>query len=239
MISESESPAYLGSSPDPYPLDCWPVDTVPANILEVGAGAGMGTLQLAEHFPEARITCLEPGDTPRAVLAWRIADRADLRQRVSVLPLTVQKSSELPTYDLIVAHHVLCQVPVSDRKAFWTALAKRLASAGQVLIDDHFGPTSSNAVERKLAAQGWSGAYRVSRWFEAETIDDSKRSVINEYTIQDEAGRVIYCDRRVDEQEVVDRESSLRLPSLCGLEVAEATSGWLRLMRSLKAGGDV
>lgn len=52
---------------------------------DLGAGTGLGTVAVADCLPDARVYAVERSPGVRAVLLSRIAARADLRTRVSVV----------------------------------------------------------------------------------------------------------------------------------------------------------
>lgn len=224
MISNTEFSAYAGASPVGYPLES---AGSPARILELGSGCGMGTRELVDRFPKATIVCLEPDDAARNALLWHLRHESAGH---SVLPLTVQEAAHLiGTFDLIVAHHVICQIRVADRAAFWIAVRGLLANDGIVLTDSHFGRTKTGSDPRRLgSATGQDGEYRVHRWFSAEA-QGPVAVVTNEYEFVDARGTVIYRSVQRTEVDVVDVATERRLVSRNGLVIEDLDDRWLRL----------
>ena len=223
MIGSTEFLAYTG------PTDvCYPVDgSAGPRVLEVGAGAGSGTLHLLGRLPSVRIVCLEPDDAARNALLWRLVDHPE-RDRVSVLPLTLEQAGPLGPFDLVVSNHVVCQVPVASRPRFWSSLRGVLAPDGVALFDSHLGRTAATPTARRRSAEGRNGDYTVSRWFTLEEHGSGLR-VRNEYVMTAPDGSVVHRDERSEDVEVVSDEDALRQISDAGLAVTNPGDGWLRI----------
>lgn len=226
MISMSEAAAYLGSEERPYPVEA--VRPTPRRVLEVGSGVGNGTIQAALAWPEATFTCLEPDDVARNTLAWRLAANG-LGDRVSILPLRLEETEFLGTFDVVLAQHVLCEIAPQDRPAFLTALSRRMGYDGAAVIDDHFGPTANEAVARTEVGQARFGEFTYTQWFTATPGKGSTRSAKHEIVMRDRRGDVIDETTHETVEYVTDPELAHSLIRAAGMVPASIGDGWLRL----------
>lgn len=227
MITTSEAMAYLGEEEAPYPLEAVRPD--PRRVLEVGAGAGSGTLRIAAAYPEARIVCLETDDAARNALVWRVAQEAGLRERVSVLPLPLGEVDFLGTFDLVLARHVLCRVPPADRGDVATELSRRAGYDGAVIIDDHLGSPSTETSERRLVAEARFGELTYSRFRTTEAAGQGQVTEVDEYVVTDRRGDVVHHARHDRVEWVADRELLLAIVRAKGMAPAVIGEGWIRL----------
>ena len=227
MITTSEAMAYLGDEEAPYPLEA--VRPEPRRVLEVGAGAGSGTLAIAAAFPDARIVCLETDDAARNALVWRIAQVPGLRERVSVLPLTLEETEFLGTFDLALARHVLCRVAPADRGDVATLLSRRAGYDGAIIIDDHLGTSSTEPSERRMVAEARFGELTYARWQATEPAGQGQVTEVDEYVVTDRRGDVVHHARHEHVEWVADRELLLAIVRAKGMAPAVIGEGWIRL----------
>jgi hypothetical protein len=104
-------------------------------VLDLGAGTGLSTVAVADALPDATILAVEPSPSLRAVLHARLAARADLRDRVTVLPNDLA-GAELPRrLGGAVAISMLGHLDRSARLALWRLLADRLAPDAPAVIE--------------------------------------------------------------------------------------------------------
>jgi SAM-dependent methyltransferase len=107
-----------------------PVDRYP--VVDVGAGTGRLTVAIADLAPTARVYALEPTRVMRALLRARLADRADLRPRVTVLPATLADgTARLPErLAAVLAFGSLPHFSPDDRRELFAFLSARSPRAG-------------------------------------------------------------------------------------------------------------
>lgn len=104
----------------------------PATVLDVGAGQGSTALALAAAGYQ--VTCVEPDETMRAVLADRLTAAGEqVAARVRVVAGSVETLDWLPeldglTYDAVLCHGVLMYLP--DPNPAIRALGRRVAADG-------------------------------------------------------------------------------------------------------------
>lgn len=225
-MSMFEAVAYLGGEERPYPVDA--VRPAPRRVLEVGSGVGNGTLQAALAWPDATFYCLEPDDVARNTLAWRVA-AAGLNNRVSILPLRLEETDFLGTFDVVLAQHVLCEVPPEERSAFLVAMTRRMGYDGAAVIDDHFGPTDNAPIPHTEVGQERFGDFTYTQFFTAEPAEGSRRNVVHEIVMTDRRGDVIHESRHEAVDFVTDDDLALSLIRAAGLMPASIGDGWLRL----------
>lgn len=227
MITPSEAEAYLGVHESPYPLEA--VRPAPTRVLEIGAGPGIGTLHIADAFPHATIVSLEPGDSARSALAWRVADVPELQARVSVLPLSIYEVDFLGTFDLVIARHLLCRTPPDDRGAVLMRLSRRMGYDGSTILDDCFGADSDESEPRRLVAERRIGDFTCSHWSTAENSGRGERTVVDEYAITDRRGDVVHQAQHQRVEWVADREFMLGSIRAAGMAPTAIAEGWMRL----------
>jgi len=113
------------------------VDASAGPVLELRAGTGMGTLTIAEAIPTVEIVALEPSPAMRAVLLARIAERDELRQRVTVLPWGFPiADNEMPErFSAAVGLAMLEHLDPAARAQLWRLLAARLAPQAPAVFE--------------------------------------------------------------------------------------------------------
>lgn len=227
MITPSEAEAYLGVDEATYPLEA--VRPAPARVLEVGAGPGLGTLRIAEAFPQATVVALEPDDSARSALAWRLAGAPELQARVSVLPLSIFEVDFLGTFDLVVARHLLCRTPPDARGAVLMRLSRRMGYDGSTIIDDCFGAETDASEPRRLVAERRIGDFTCSHWSTAENSGRGERTVVDEYTLTDRRGDVVQQAQHQRVEWVTDRDFLLGSIRAAGMAPTAIAEGWMRL----------
>lgn len=219
MVTQVDGHALFEQQPVEYPT---PDSLVPQAILEIGPGPGVGTFELLQSWPEAHLTCLEPGDVPRGALLWRLRDRELLgpTSRVEVLPLTFAEAAHLGRFDVIAAHHVVCEFDAELRREFWAFVHDHLADDGEACVDSHMGPAPGPDVPFGRRAEAAGPRHVFERWFGAETsADDAGRVSTTEYHLLASDGTIVqttrssrfmpYFDPDVVRQEVADANLDL------------------------------
>ncbi len=227
MITAGEVGALLGADWAPYPLSA--VRPTPTRILEISAGTGNGTLQLAETFPHASVVSLEIDDASRTASACRLAAVEGMRTRVSILPLSIFEADFLGTFDLIVAKGLLARTEPEGRAAAFMRLVRRMTPGGSTILDNDFGPTTSVQEPLRLVREARFGEFKYAHWTSVEPVDRRQRTVIDEYTIVDGRGEVISRSRHERTEWVADRELIQTMIAASGLSSAMIAEGWMRL----------
>jgi SAM-dependent methyltransferase len=198
-------------------------------VADLGAGTGLGTVAVADCLPDARVYAVEQSPGVRAVLLSRIAARADLRTRVSVV------AGDLFTVDLpdrwgvAVAVHLVCQLSPEQRRALWRLFAQRLAPGGFAVLDRHYGPAGEPVAER-MSASVTVGDHVYERWYAARPVSPEAVLVRTTYRVRRDG-------RLVDEQQVsrtgwvVSEAEIIAEASDAGLACEVADEGFVRLSR--------
>lgn len=141
-------------------------------IIELGAGTGLGTRVIGDCVPNARIMAVEPSSHLRAVLLHRIASDADLRSRVTVENRPFP-SARLPgSFDALVMINTLGHLDHEAREKLWQVIAAGLRPRGCAVINLQQPTTSSAVPEFEMARERVGNrTYHGSAW--AERVDDT------------------------------------------------------------------
>lgn len=103
-------------------------------VLEIGAGTGLITEVIAGATP-AEIFAVEPSLGMRSVLLSRLAERPDLRSRVTVLPYDALNTDLDEPVEAVVMISVLYGFRPEEREKLWTTLARQLLPGGLLLFN--------------------------------------------------------------------------------------------------------
>ncbi|MFG1686068.1 class I SAM-dependent methyltransferase [Nonomuraea sp. NPDC049269] len=108
------------------------------SVMEIGAGTGLITELIAWETP-AEIYAVEPSLGMRSVLVSRLAERADLLSRVTVLPCGALDVDVDEPVEAIVMISVLHAFDTAERERLWAVLARQLEPGG-LLVFNHREP---------------------------------------------------------------------------------------------------
>lgn len=177
-------------------------------LLDVGAGTGLQTIALAEAYPTREVLAIEPEDGMRIALMTRIADRATLRERVTVYPSAL---ADLPTelrFAAALLHNVVYELP--DLDTAFAQLAQRMLPGGSVIINHMHIASTATPVARRLITSTRLGRLRYERWFERRRTDTDRMEVVNHYLTMDGDRTIRNSEERravtgLDNEYVADR----------------------------------
>lgn len=136
-------------------------------IVDVGAGGGHGTRVIAETVAEAEIVAVEPSPALRSALLARVNERAELRDRVTVLSEGLLEASLPDQLGAVVAMNVIGHFAPAERQVIWAMLANRLVPSGRVVLNLQ-PPTEPMAVPESRFADVRIGRRRYEGWGHAE-----------------------------------------------------------------------
>ncbi|NJQ05528.1 Gfo/Idh/MocA family oxidoreductase [Streptomyces lonarensis] len=111
------------------------LDPAAGPLLDIGAGSGLVTRQVALAHPECEIIAAEPSAGMRAVLAGRMAEDPRTAERVTVVP---EAAADLVLPDRIsaaVACGVLGHLPPDQRRSLLRNLAAALAPEAPLVVE--------------------------------------------------------------------------------------------------------
>lgn len=152
-------------------------------LIDIGAGSGITTVRLGEEYPEAEILAVEPDPNMRAILMSRVAERAEIRSRTTVLPDTIG-STWLPSQcGGALLFNVIYFLGGRARDLFWTRMAQVLVPGAPILMSRSYGGVPEQAVERNLAASATMGRHEYQRWFEATPGRDNRMEITNTFVV--------------------------------------------------------
>jgi hypothetical protein len=106
-----------------------------AALVDVGAGSGMGLVSLCPGLPGS-VYAVEPDDTMRTALIARLAALPELRDRTTVLPVTIEEAVHLlpRSWDALWCAHTLGHLGREGRNVLWRALGERLTAQGVAVL---------------------------------------------------------------------------------------------------------
>ncbi|WP_433697325.1 class I SAM-dependent methyltransferase [Nocardiopsis sp. CA-288880] len=170
----------------------WELPSGAGPVVDAGAGGGHGTRLVAAALPGARILAVEPSLPLRTVLLSRIAEDADLRDRV-----TVDGDDLLSAYlpDRIggmVMANLIGHFSPHERDRLWEDLAPRLAPGAFILLN-LAAPLKPERVERARMSEVRLGDRSYVGWAAAEPSGPERVNWHMTYEVHG-GGRVIASD---------------------------------------------
>jgi hypothetical protein len=152
-------------------------------LVDVGAGSGHGTVALAEEFGAAEIVAVEPDPSMRCLLMQRIAERPDLRDRVTVLPDDIVTAPLPAALGGAALLSVIYLLDPDQRRRLWDLLAERLVAGAPVLMNRSYGAGPREPVAPKLVSSATMGRQRYERWFESAPMSAGGVEVRNTFRV--------------------------------------------------------
>jgi SAM-dependent methyltransferase len=194
------------------------LDPAAGPVVEIGAGTGRVTELIAQALPGARIVAVEPSAPMRAVLTSRLADRPDLRRRVTVLDAA---APDLPLPDVIGAAVVFGVAGHLDpplRRRLWHRIAERLAPGGIVAVE-LMGMRAPRAVPAIRQLRETIGRQTYEWWVGAQPEGEGRLRFTSRWVVLDRDGAPLrevtdsYLWYPLDASRL-ERESGLRCRAL-------------------------
>ncbi|GAA1421342.1 class I SAM-dependent methyltransferase [Catellatospora coxensis] len=127
-------------------LDRW-LGSPEVGVLDVGAGTGLATNQLARRC-SVTVHAVEPAASMRAVLLSRLAGQAEVLPRVRVYARNVQDLGLTGVADFAWCLNTMAGLDRSERAAALRALARALVPGGRLVVQRP--PTRAAADRRDL-----------------------------------------------------------------------------------------
>ncbi|SOD62664.1 thiazolinyl imide reductase [Streptomyces zhaozhouensis] len=149
------------------------LDASAGPLLDVGAGTGLVTRQIADAFPDCEIVATEPAPGMRAILTARLAERADLAARVTVLP---EAAHELVLPERLcgaVLCGVLGHLPPGARGDLLRGLAARLPPGAPIVVEV-MGLTSPVSMPPTRLRSATLGRLRYEWWMAGEPSGEDR-----------------------------------------------------------------
>ncbi|MBU6535672.1 Gfo/Idh/MocA family oxidoreductase [Streptomyces mayonensis] len=143
------------------------IDPKAGPLLDIGAGSGLVTRQVAAAHPDCRIVAAEPSPGMRAILTSRLAEDPGTAERVTVLP---DAANDLVLPDRIcgvVACGMLGHLDPDRRRALLRDLAARLAPGAPLVVElmGFYAPVSMPETRLRQTALG---GQRYEWWMSGE-----------------------------------------------------------------------
>nr|WP_209310644.1 Gfo/Idh/MocA family oxidoreductase [Streptomyces spiramenti] len=148
------------------------LDPAAGPLLDIGAGSGLVTRQVALAHPECEIIAAEPSAGMRAVLASRMAEDPRTAARVTVVP---EAAADLALPDRIsgaVACGVLGHLPPDQRRSLLENLAAALAP-GAPLVVELMGLYTPIVMPPTRLRQARLGSQRYEWWMAGEPAGEA------------------------------------------------------------------
>ncbi|MFV2102321.1 class I SAM-dependent methyltransferase [Micromonospora sp. LOL_024] len=106
-----------------------------AILLDVGAGSGLGTEVLAAAVPDGDLIAVEPSPVLRAVLLARLAARAVLRQRITVVAADALGVDLPARLGGVLAMNMIGHLDPDGRRAFLRRVAGSLVPDAPLVLN--------------------------------------------------------------------------------------------------------
>lgn len=100
-IEQSRAPMKVGT--DGVLLGAWAGTTAPKRILDIGTGTGLIALMLAQRFPEAAITAIEPNRDAHSDARLNF-EKSPFAERLSLMHTNLEDFQSENAFDLIVSN---------------------------------------------------------------------------------------------------------------------------------------
>ena len=149
------------------------LDAAAGPLLDIGAGTGLVTRQIADAYPACEIIATEPAAGMRAVLTARLAERADLIRRVTVLPDAAHELVLPERLSGAVLCGVLGHLDPGSRRALLRELARRL-SPGAPMVVEVMGLTTPESMPPTRLRRAGLGRLRYEWWMAGEPSGDER-----------------------------------------------------------------
>ncbi|TWE12365.1 class I SAM-dependent methyltransferase [Rudaeicoccus suwonensis] len=152
-------------------------------LVDIGCGSGLSTVGLAQQFPDAEILAVEPDDRMRSLLMLRVAERAELRDRITVLPESIL-DAWLPTQcGGALLLNVIYFLGGRARDEFWARMAQVMVPGAPILMSRSYGGVPDKPVELSMIRSARMGRHEYQRWFQSEPVRDGRVEITNIYRV--------------------------------------------------------
>ncbi|MFD3685075.1 Gfo/Idh/MocA family oxidoreductase [Nocardiopsis sp. NPDC058631] len=147
------------------------IDPRTGPLVDIGAGSGLVTRQVAAAYPDCRLIATEPAAGMRALLTARVGDDPGLAQRVTVLPHAAERLLEpgvLPDRLCgVVVCGVLGHLEPDLRRELLRGLARRLAPGAPIVVE-LTGMREPTRIRPTLLRHAELGEQRYEWWMSGE-----------------------------------------------------------------------
>jgi len=196
-------------------------------VLEIGAGTGFETMQIAAALPASQLYAIEQSPAMRSALNSKLAAAPDVLARTTVIAADFFRAILPAQWSCVIAHHFICQIDPSHRAIFWQLIRQHLAANGAAFVDRHYGAISLSTVNLRLSAQATAGENRYERWYAAELLDSGLVSVTVTYKTY-RSGQFITSQSSSTTMQFVQEEEILNEITSAGLK-CDVNENFLRL----------
>jgi hypothetical protein len=119
----------------------------------------------------------------RCLLMQRIAERPDLRDRVTVLPEDIVEAPLPAKLGGAVLLSVIYLLDPDQRRRLWDLLAEHLVPDAPVLMNRSYGAGPIDPIPPKLVSSATLGRQRYERWFESTPVDGGGVEIRNTFRV--------------------------------------------------------
>lgn len=104
-------------------------------VLDIGAGTGNASIEIAKYMPDISVIALEPSDEMRIAFASKIANSTDLCSRITIVPQGISSYSFPSKVSGAVCLGVVGHLSSEERKMLWQSLRDSLAKGAPLLVE--------------------------------------------------------------------------------------------------------
>ncbi|ONK09534.1 Gfo/Idh/MocA family oxidoreductase [Streptomyces sp. MP131-18] len=161
------------------------IDPSVGPLLDIGAGTGLVTRQIADAYPACEIMATEPAAGMRAVLTARLAERTDLARRTTVLPEAAHELVLPERLCGVVLCGVLGHLPQDARGALLRELAERLPPGAPIVVEV-MGLTSPVSMPPTRLRSATLGRLRYEWWMAGEPSGEERMRLDTTWRVFDD-----------------------------------------------------
>ncbi|MEU1898637.1 Gfo/Idh/MocA family oxidoreductase [Nocardiopsis dassonvillei] len=162
------------------------IDPSAGPLVDIGAGSGLVTRQVAAAYPDCRLIATEPAAGMRALLTARVGDDPGLARRVTVLPHAAERLLEPGVLPERLCGVMICGVlghlEPDLRRELLLGLARRLAPGAPIVVE-LTGMREPTTIRPTLLRHAELGDQRYEWWMSGEPDGPDRMRLDTEWRV--------------------------------------------------------
>lgn len=165
------------------------VDPTYGPVVDLGAGTGQATHVVGDALPDVKIIATEPSSAMRIALINKIANRADLKPRVTVQNNLAQRVELPDRISGVVAFGMLGYLTEEQRREMFARLNSRLPAGAPIIIELMALAKPQDMVPARIARETM-GEHTYEVWMRGEAAGENMVRYASAFTIT-KGGKVV------------------------------------------------